>query len=289
MPELPEVQSLVQALGAHATGQMVRAVHVVSFPALKTFDPPPAALVGGRITAVSRHGKWIDLTIEADDGERHLIFHLSRAGWVRWYEEAPTGLPRGGKSPIAARVVLEHGAFDLTEAGTKKRLAIHVVNSPSDIERIATLGVEPLSPEFTAGAFDALLDGRNQQIKGLLRDQGSIAGIGNAYSDEILWAAKVSPFALTQSLDPATRSRIFESISEVLTHALQASAGKEASELKDTKRAGMNVHARTGEACPRCGDVIAEVSFADSSLQYCPTCQTGGKPLADRRMSRLLR
>ncbi|HLV05943.1 MAG TPA: DNA-formamidopyrimidine glycosylase family protein [Actinomycetaceae bacterium] len=289
MPELPEVHALVHALDTRTSGRVVRAVHVTSFPALKTYDPPPTALVGSTVTGVHRHGKWLDVATDGPAGELHLVFHLARAGWVRWYDSAPAGAPRGGRSGPAARVVLDEGAFDLTEAGTKKSLAIHVVHRPNDVERIATLGVEPLSAAFTRELLDELLDSRNQQIKGLLRDQGVIAGIGNAYSDEILHAARLSPFALTRSLDTAARDRLYASVGTVLTAAVQAATGKDAAELKDVKRSGMAVHGRTGEPCPVCGDVVAEVSFADSSLQYCPTCQTGGKRLADRRMSRLLR
>lgn len=289
VPELPEVHGLAQVLDQHTAGQVVRAVHIVAFPALKTYHPPPSALVGGRITGVHRHGKWLDLVVRADDGEVRLVWHLARAGWVRWHEEAPAGMPRPGRSGLAARVVLNRGAFDLTEAGTSKRLAIHVVSRPTDIEAIATLGVDPLSAQFTRECFDELLDSRNQQIKGMLRDQRIIAGIGNAYSDEILHAARLSPFALTRALDGAARAQVFAAIGEVLTTAIEAAAGRRAAELKDAKRAGMRVHGRAGEPCEVCGDAIAQVSFADSSLQYCPTCQTGGKPLADRRMSRLLR
>ncbi|WP_324650806.1 Fpg/Nei family DNA glycosylase [Georgenia sp. H159] len=289
MPELPEVQALVQVLATHTTGRLVRAVHVTSFPSLKTYDPPPAALVGGTVTGVHRHGKWLDVSTEGDDGELHLVVHLARAGWVRWHDIAPTGLPRAGRSGLAARVVLDDGAFDLTEAGTKKSLAIHVVRQAVDVERIASLGVEPLSAAFTRDLLDELLDGKNQQIKGLLRDQGVIAGIGNAYSDEILHAARLSPFTLTRSLDADARDRLFRSIGTVLDAAIRAATGKEAAELKDVKRSHMAVHGRAGQPCPVCGDVVAEVSFADSSLQYCPTCQTGGKRLADRRMSKLLR
>ena len=289
MPELPEVHALVHALDVRTAGRVVRAVHVTSFPALKTYDPPPTALIGTTVTGVHRHGKWLDVATDGPDGELHLVFHLARAGWVRWHDTAPTGMPRGGRSGLAARVVVDDSAFDLTEAGTKKSLAIHVVRRPTDVERIATLGVEPLTEAFTREVLDELLDSRNQQVKGLLRDQGVIAGIGNAYSDEILHAAKLSPFALTRNLDEEARDRLYECIGSVLTAAVEVATGKEAAQLKDVKRSGMAVHGRTGEPCPVCGDVIAEVSFADSSLQYCPTCQTGGKRLADRRMSKLLR
>ncbi|MEE6283288.1 DNA-formamidopyrimidine glycosylase family protein [Georgenia sp. MJ170] len=289
MPELPEVQALVQVLAARTTGRLVRAVHVTSFPALKTYDPPPTALVGATVSGVHRHGKWIDVATQTPDGDLHLVLHLARAGWLRWHDTAPVGVPRAGRSGLAARLVLDDGAFDLTEAGTKKSLAIHVVRQPADVERIASLGVDPLAEAFSRELFDGLLDAKNQQVKGLLRDQGVIAGIGNAYSDEILHAARLSPFALTRSLDDDARDRLFDSIAAVLDAAIRAAAGKAAAELKDVKRSGMAVHGRTGQPCPVCGDSVAEVSFADSSLQYCPTCQTGGKRLADRRMSKLLR
>jgi formamidopyrimidine-DNA glycosylase len=137
--------------------------------------------------------------------------------------------------------------------------------------------------------FGALLAGKRAQLKGLLRDQGFIAGVGNAYSDEILHVAKMSPFAMASALDDAAVDRLYAALRSTLAGAVKAASGKPAAELKDAKRSGMRVHGRTGQACPVCGDVVREVSFADSSLQYCATCQTGGKPLADRRMSRLLK
>jgi len=296
VPELPEVEALAQFLRGRADGHVVTEVSIGAISALKTFTPPPDALVGGTVVDVQRHGKWLDLMVATPTGEPlHLVWHLSRAGWVRWSEQLSTNPVRPGKSPLALRVRLDDGSgFDLTEAGTRKRLAVHVVEDPSDVPQIASLGVEPLSDEFTEDRLAELLASRNQQVKGLLRDQGTIAGIGNAYSDEILLAARMSPFAMTKSFD-ADRTRVlWEAIREVLTSAVAASSGKPAAELKDSKRRGMKVHGRTGQPCPGwddvpCGDTVHEVSFADSSLQYCPTCQTGGKPLADRRMSRLLR
>jgi formamidopyrimidine-DNA glycosylase len=178
--------------------------------------------------------------------------------------------------------------FDLTEAGTRKKLAVHIVREVGDIERIATLGPEPLDPAFDRAAFASLL-AVNKQLKGVLRDQSTLAGVGNAYSDEILHAARLSPFAIAGRLDDEQVDRLYTALREVLGAAVQAASGRPAGELKDAKRAGMAVHGRTGQACPVCADMVREVSFADSSLQYCATCQTGGKPLADRRMSRLLR
>jgi len=296
VPELPEVEALAQFLRGRTDGHVVTEVSIGAISALKTFRPPPDALVGGTVIDAQRHGKWLDLMVATPTGEPlHLIWHLSRAGWVRWSEQLSTNPVRPGKSPLALRVRLDDGSgFDLTEAGTRKRLAVHVVEDPTDVAQIASLGVEPLSDEFTEDRLAELLASRNQQVKGLLRDQGTIAGIGNAYSDEILLAARMSPFAMTRSFD-ADRTRIlWEAIREVLTGAVESASGKPAAELKDAKRRGMKVHGRTGQPCPGwddvpCGDTVHEVSFADSSLQYCPTCQTGGKPLADRRMSRLLR
>ncbi|WP_456786593.1 Fpg/Nei family DNA glycosylase [Cellulomonas sp. P5_C5] len=296
MPELPEVEALAQFLRGRTVDHVVTEVSIGAISALKTFRPPPDALVGGTVVDAQRHGKWLDLMVVQPTGEPlHLIWHLSRAGWVRWSEQLSTNPVRPGKSPLALRVRLDDGSgFDLTEAGTRKRLAVHVVEDPADVPQIATLGVEPLSDEFTEDRLAELLASRNQQVKGLLRDQGTIAGIGNAYSDEILLAARMSPFAMTKSFD-ADRTRVlWEAIREVLTGAVGSASGKPAIELKDAKRRGMKVHGRTGQPCPGwddvpCGDTVHEVSFADSSLQYCPTCQTGGKPLADRRMSRLLR
>jgi len=286
VPELPEVESLARFVAGRATGRTVASVAIGTVSALKTFSPAPGDLVGRAVVGVSRHGKWLDL---ATDGP-HLLAHLSRAGWLRWYDAVPATPVRPGKSPLALRVALDDGAgFDLTEAGTRKRLAVHIVRSPEEVALVASLGVDPLSPEFTVERLAALAGTRNQQVKGLLRDQRQIAGIGNAYSDEILHAARMSPFALSGSLTPDDVARLHATVRQVLTEALEAAAGRPAAELKDAKRRGMRVHGRTGLPCPVCGDTVREVSFADSALQYCPTCQTGGRPLADRRMSRLLR
>jgi formamidopyrimidine-DNA glycosylase len=146
-----------------------------------------------------------------------------------------------------------------------------------------------MAEDFTADDFAALLVGRRTQVKGLLKDQTFLAGVGNAYSDEVLHVARLSPFALASGLDDEQVQRLYSALRDTLAGAVSAASGKPAKELKDAKRAGMRVHGRTGEACPVCGDVVREVSFAESSLQYCATCQTGGKPLADRRMSRLLK
>ncbi|MBT9255569.1 Fpg/Nei family DNA glycosylase [Phycicoccus sp. MAQZ13P-2] len=286
MPELPEVQALADFLAQRTDRLVVTGVELGSFHVLKTFTPPPDALVGAPVDGVSRHGKFLDL----DCGGTHLVFHLARAGWLRWSDAMPATVLRPGKSPIALRVRFDDASgFDLTEAGTQKRLAAYVVNRVEDVPGIVSLGPDPLADEFTQEVFAGILAEHRMQVKGLLRDQSIIAGVGNAYSDEVLHVAKLSPFAIAAKLDAEQVTRLYTALRETLAHAVATASGKPAKELKDAKRAGMRVHGRTGETCPECGDVVREVSFADSSLQYCATCQTGGKPLADRRTSKFLK
>jgi len=287
MPELPEVESLAAFLRAHATGRVIARADAASISVLKTFDPPLASLTGQVITEVGRHGKFLD--ISTDQG-LHLIIHLARAGWLRWREELPSAPPKPGKSPLAFRLRLDDGSgFDLTEAGTRKRLAVYLARDPAEVPGVASLGPDPLAADFTADTLASLLSGRRTQVKGVLRDQRIIAGIGNAYSDEVLHAAKMSPFKIAASMTPDDVAVLYDAIKTTLAEAVERSAGLAAADLKGEKKSGLRVHGRTGQACPECGDAIKEVSFADSSLQYCPTCQTGGKPLADRRLSRLLK
>ncbi|KAA9085034.1 Fpg/Nei family DNA glycosylase [Microbacterium radiodurans] len=291
MPEMPEVQGLVDYLGAREGGRLVgrsiTTARVANIAALKTYDPPIDALVGTTVTGAARHGKFVDLTTDAGI---HLVFHLAKAGWLRWYEALPATVIRPGKTPIALRIGFDDGSgFDLTEAGTKKSLAISVVRDPAEVPGIARLGPDPLDPAVDRDAFAGLLAGRRTQIKGVLRDQSIIAGIGNAYSDEILHAAKMSPYALAATLDDAEIDRLFAAMSDTLAEAVAAASGRPPADLKDAKRRGMRVHGRRGETCPVCGDEVRSVFFADNSLEYCPTCQTGGKLLADRRLSRLLK
>jgi formamidopyrimidine-DNA glycosylase len=287
MPEMPEVQGLTRFLGERAVGRTITRTSVAAIAALKTYDPQITALHGAEITKATRLGKFIVLSC---GDELHLVFHLAKAGWLRWYDTLPTTLIKPGKTPIALRVALDDGSgFDLTEAGTKKSLAVSVVRDPQDVPGIARLGPDPLDAAFTRDTFAALLDGRRTQIKGLLRDQAVIAGIGNAYSDEILHAARMSPYAIAATLTDDDVDRLFASMQQTLTEAVAEASGKPPADLKDAKRRGMQVHARRGEACPVCGDTVRSVFFADRSLEYCPTCQTGGKPLADRRLSRLLK
>ncbi|MET9493639.1 DNA-formamidopyrimidine glycosylase family protein [Streptomyces sp. NPDC006552] len=286
MPELPEVEALKDFLTEHLVGHEIVRVLPVAISVLKTYDPPLTALEGRTVTSVARHGKFLDI---GTDGP-HLVTHLARAGWLHWKDRLPDGPPKPGKGPLALRVALEDGeGFELTEAGTKKKLAVYVVRDPGDVPGVARLGPDPLAAEFDEAALTRLLAGERRQIKGALRDQSLIAGVGNAYSDEILHVARMSPFKLTATLTPEDVHTLYEALRGTLTDAVERSRGVAAGRLKAEKKSGLRVHGRTGEPCPVCGSAIREVSFSDSSLQYCPTCQTGGKPLADRRMSRLLK
>jgi formamidopyrimidine-DNA glycosylase len=300
VPELPEVSALAEALSARSAGMRVLRVEVGAISALKTFDPPIQAVVGATVLGWRRLGKHLVADLVDPDGEAlHLVVHLARGGWARWREDpprtpAPMGRRSGAGAGLALRLVLGAeepvAALNLTEGGTQKRLAVHVVRDPADVPGVARLGPDPLEPAFDADVLHAILAAAGRaQLKGVLRDQSRIAGIGNAYSDEILHAAGLSPFAPSNGLGAPAEARLLEAIRSTLGQAVATARATDPSSLKAEKKAGMAVHGRTGQACPVCGDVVREVSFADSSLQYCATCQTGGRPLADRRMSRLLK
>ena len=286
MPELPEVNALVELLDEQMAGAVVASVELASFAVLKTFDPPVEALQGLEVTGVTRHGKFIDIDVSGI----HVVVHLAKAGWLRWSDRLPDTRLKLGASNIAARVRLDRGdgpviGFDVTEAGTRKGLAMYVVRAPADVPGIAALGPDPLEPGFELRPLLA----RRMQVKRLLRDQKIVAGVGNAYSDEILHAARLSPFAIAEALDDEEAGRLESAVQDVLRQAVEEARGRPADELKDDKRTRMRVHGRAGETCPVCGDTVLEVTYAQSALQYCPTCQTGGKPLKDRTTSKFLR
>ncbi|MDF2747748.1 MAG: putative glycosylase [Propionibacteriaceae bacterium] len=287
MPEMPEVESLARFLTQKCVGRVIARIDLVAFSALKTYSPPLSALIGLEIEAVHRHGKFLDISAQG----LHLVFHLARAGWLRWRHSLPDAPPKPGRGPLAMRLRLDDGSgFDLTEAGTQRKLAVYVVDDPMSIPMVATLGPDPLADDFDQVALAALLkEAGRAQLKGVLKDQRTIAGIGNAYSDEILHAAKLSPFKPANSLTDDEVGVLFRAVKEELAGAILRAEGLAAADLKSEKKSGLRVHGRKGEKCDVCGDTIAEVSFADSSLQYCPMCQTGGKKLADRRLSKLLK
>ncbi|MGH9285308.1 MAG: Fpg/Nei family DNA glycosylase [Acidimicrobiales bacterium] len=286
MPELPEVEALVRYLGTQAVGRTIDAVRVGTISALKTFDPPVAALEGLAVTGSSRRGKFVII----DVAPLAVVLHLARGGWLRWHDLLKAAPVRPGRGPLALRVRFSDGAgFDVTEQGTEKRLAVWVVRDPAAIEAVARLGPDPLDPAFDAAALAGALAAHGGQVKGALTDQSRVAGVGNAYSDEALHVARLSPFKAAAKLTPGEVGRLHAALVSILSDAVERSAGLPAAGLKAEKRSGLRVHGRTGQPCPACGDTVREVAFATRSLQYCPTCQTGGKPLADRRLSRLLK
>jgi formamidopyrimidine-DNA glycosylase len=297
VPELPEVEALATFLRERAVGRNVLRADVAAINAVKTFDPPISTLVGAYVVDATRHGKFLDLVLasEAAGEVLHLITHLSRAGWLHWRESLPPAPPRpGGKGPIAFRLHLAPelpggpvSGFDLTEAGTQKRLAVYLVRDPLEVPGIARLGPDALA--VSRDELAVLLGNQRAQVKGAITDQSVLAGIGNAYSDEILHTAKLSPFKIAARLSDDEIGRLFDATGAVLRDAVTRSVGQKTATLKSEKRSGLRVHARTGLPCPVCGDTVREVSFAERSFQYCPTCQTEGRELADRRLSRLIK
>lgn len=286
MPELPEVEALTDGLSRRMAGRRIDRCRLTSFAALKTVAPPLDDLVGRTVSGVHRRGKFV--CIDADG--LWLVVHLALGGWIRWFETLPATAIKPGRSPIALRVGLDDGAgFDVTEMGKEKRLALWLVATPEEVAPLAGLGVDPLSPEFTVDRLAELLHAASSTVKTALTTQSLIAGVGNAYSDEALHRARLSPYKNAGRLSGAEVERLHDAVTGVLSEAVERTAGVDLADLKGDKKRAMAVHGRTGQACPTCGDTVREVSFATKSLQYCPTCQTGGKPLADRRLSRLLK
>jgi formamidopyrimidine-DNA glycosylase len=286
MPELPEVEILARRLGERVVGRRIEAVQVMSISALKTYDPPVTALAGRSVASVGRRGKYVCL----DASGLFLVFNLARSGWVRWRQQLAGSKAGPGRGPLALRVRLEGGdGFELTEMATDKRLAVFVARSPLDIEAVATLGPEPLEPAFTRERLGELLATESGDLKHALSRQSVIAGVGNAYSDEALHAARLSPFKPAAKLTEEELTALHGALVGVLADAITRSESLDLDQLKDGKRSGMRVHGRSGQACPVCGDTVREVSYATRALQYCPTCQTNGRLLADRRLSRLLK
>jgi formamidopyrimidine-DNA glycosylase len=290
MPELPEVEALASFLRDRATGRAVLRADVAAFSAVKTFDPPLTALQGAVIAGASRFGKFLSLDFDG----LHLVTHLARGGWLQWRDSLPPAPPRPGKGPLAFRLHLAPefpegpvAGFDLTEMGTQKRLAVYLVRDVQDVPGIARLGPDALA--LTEPELAELLGRQRTQLKGTLTDQAVLAGIGNAYSDEILHVARLSPFKIAAKLTDDEVIRLHAAVQSVLLDAVERSVGQRAATLKSEKRSGLRVHARAGLPCPVCGDTVRSISFADKHFEYCPTCQTEGRELADRRLSKLLK
>jgi formamidopyrimidine-DNA glycosylase len=285
MPELPEVEALCRSFDARLRGRVIEKVNVRSVAVLKTFDPPVTALEGLAFAGCERRGKFIDLQAPP----LHLVVHLARGGWIR-LRDTPTNARPSLRGPLAMIVTLaDGGSLEITEHGTDKRLAVSVVRGPADVPGLGRLGIDALDPELTAARLGTLFEEQRGTLKSVLADQSVIAGIGNAYSDEILHAAQLSPFRHADALSSDELERLATATRDVLTAAVTLAVESDPSALKDGKRASMRVHGRTGLPCPVCGDTVREVSLASRSFQYCPGCQTGGRVFADRRLSRLLR
>ena len=285
MPEVPEVAALAGRLSELMSAQVVAAARLRSVGALKTYDPPLAALAGTTVHGWTRHGKFLDMA----SGDLHLVVYLARGGWIRWRDRLAEARP-SLRGPLALQLALAGGAgIEVTEQGTEKRLALYVVRDPREVPGIARLGIDVLDPALDAARLGTLLAGTRGQLKSVLADQTVVAGVGNAYSDEILHAARLSPFRRAASLDPGEVGVLAAALRSVMSAAVDRAAATDMTALKPDKKEHLRVHGRTGQPCPVCGDVIREVSLASRSFQYCATCQTGGRVLADRRLSRLLR
>ena len=279
MPESPEVEALVRFLADEASGREIRDVDVLEFRTVKTRAAPPASITGRTVTGVRRHGKHLELVLD----EASLVVSLGRHGWMRWLDAAPNAesvmLAADAPPALATFELSGDRRLQVTDAGSWVSLGLFVVGDAGDVPAIAKLGPDPADPAFTREQFEAALGRRRKQIKAILQEQESLAGIGNAYSDEILHLAKVSPVTHATALDEEEGDRLFDATLTTVREAIDARFGVPIDQLKARKVAAMRVHGRTGEACPVCGDTIRDLTFAGTSAQYCPTCQNGGVPL----------
>jgi formamidopyrimidine-DNA glycosylase len=288
MPELPDITVYIEALQARILGQTLEAVRIVSPFLLRTASPPLTEAPGKKVVQLRRLGKRICIGLGDD---LWLVLHLMIAGRLHWHplgakpNRVKLSPPRG-----LAAFDFSNGSLLWTEAGSKKRASLHVVCGEDGLRSLDPGGLEVL--DATLDHFAAALVSANHTLKRALTDPRLFSGIGNAYSDEILWEAKLSPLALTQKLSPTEVKRLYEAIRASLTHwtdHLRAEAAGKFPERVTAFREGMAVHGRYKQPCPRCGTKIQRIRYASNETNYCPTCQTGGKLLADRALSRLLR
>lgn len=275
MPELPEVEAWRRALDGPIAGSPVLSAGPAHIATLKTFAPPLSALVGRRFAGAERRGKWF--RFPTDDGELVLVVHLMSAGRLRYLKPGE----KGPKTP-AFQLELENGGrLVLTEAGKKKRAGVWLYTTEAAAAELAHLGPEALG--LGGDRLAAILAAQNRQLHSLLRDQRALTGIGRAHANEILLRAKLSPFALSTKLTPGEVARLAAAIEADLTRALELrEAGKSDAEV-------YRVHRKLGEPCPVCGSPILQVDYEEHTVFYCAPCQTGGRVLKDRRLSRLLR
>lgn len=283
MPELPDIALYLHALEERIVDRCVSGIRLASPFLLRSVDPPLSSVVGRSIAALHRLGKRIVFEIE---GDVFLVFHLMIAGRFRW---RPPGARIPGKIGLLA-VDFEHGTLILTEAGTRRRASLHVVAGRASLAEHDPGGLDVLGADV--GAFRSALQESNHTLKRALTDPHLFSGIGNAYSDEILHAARLSPFKQTGSLTDEEVQRLFDATRQILTQwiaRLQAEAGDAFPEKVTAFHDGMAAHGRYGQPCPTCGALIQRVVYADNESNYCANCQTAGRLLADRSLSRLLR
>jgi formamidopyrimidine-DNA glycosylase len=283
VPELPDVTVYVESIARRVEGQPLEDVRLKSPFLLRTAVPPLSAAVGRRVTGVSRVGKRIVLALE---GDLHLVLHLMIAGRLHW---KPRGAALGSRTALAS-FDFPTGSLTLTEAGSKKRASLHLVEGERAVRALDRGGIEPL--EADACAFDEALLRENRTLKRALTDPRLFSGIGNAYSDEILHRARLSPVTLTSKLAPDERARLQQATRAVLvewTDRLRDEAREKFPEKVTAFREDFAVHGRFGKPCPDCGAPVQRIVFADNETNYCARCQTGGRVLADRALSRLLK
>jgi formamidopyrimidine-DNA glycosylase len=283
MPELPDITVYIEALERRLLGARLESTRITHPFLLRTFDPPMSALYGRKVVAFRRVGKRIALGFE---GDHWLVLHLMIAGRLHWI--TPTAVKKGRSA--LAYFVFDSGTLTLTEAGTKRRASLYVFSSSEQLANTDPGGLEVL--EASLAEFSSRLRAENHTLKRSLTDPRTFSGIGNAYSDEILHRAHLSPVALTQKLTPEAINRLYKAIREVLTEwtgRLRSEAKESFPEKVTAFRPEMAVHGRFGKACPVCGTTVQRIRYAENETNYCPRCQTEGRVLADRSLSRLLK
>ncbi|HEY2961000.1 MAG TPA: DNA-formamidopyrimidine glycosylase family protein [Pyrinomonadaceae bacterium] len=283
MPELPDITVYIEALEQRIQGTTLQRVRIASPFLLRTAVPPLASVEGRKVTRLRRLGKRICIGVE---GDLWLVLHLMIAGRLHWYEDRA----KAAKARGVATFEFSSGTLTLTEAGTQKRASLHVVEGEAGLERLDPGGLEVF--DATEEQFAAALRATNHTLKRALTDPRILSGIGNAYSDEILFTAQLSPFALTQKLTPDETARLFSAVKASLTdwiERLRSEYRDRFPEKVTAFRPDMATHGKYGQACPRCGSKIQRIRYGSNETNYCPTCQTGGKLLADRALSRLLK